>query len=176
MGYRKYLDDIGYVDELEKLDEKDYGGRWEKQLDVFGFDDRDTWNLDHTMLALLYERLKMFQSVANVNMNFHVVEHRGEQISQQEALDLMCERAEEALTSTTNPYMTKLFEDEEKLFGGDDEDESNNGDMSVSNPLLGKGKARHWYFKRWLAVQNDAEHAADEVWELWSKTHSLFWW
>ena len=176
MGHRKYLDDIGYIDELEKLDEKDYGGRWEKQLDVFGFDDRDTWNLNNTMLALLYERLKMFQSVSNINMDFHIVEHRGEKITQREALDLMCERAEEALTRESNPYVTKLLEDEEKLFGRDEEGESSDDDISIFRTLLGENKVQYWYHKRWIAVENDAMHAADEVWELWSKTHCLFWW
>lgn len=33
---------------------------WALEREVFGFDSRSLWNLDHVMSSLLYERLKMY--------------------------------------------------------------------------------------------------------------------
>ena len=36
-------------------------GRWKKERKKYGFDERQTWNLNTTMIELLYERVMMFK-------------------------------------------------------------------------------------------------------------------
>lgn len=33
---------------------------WKRQRDKYGFDEREVWGLDHTMICLLYERIMFF--------------------------------------------------------------------------------------------------------------------
>ena len=108
MTHRKYLDSIGYSTGLEDIEPKDYP-RWEKQESIYGFNDSETWNLDSTMLSLLYERLMMFKDVNNVDLKFHSVSYQGQEINIEQVLDRMCVLAQEALTCESNPYITKLL-------------------------------------------------------------------
>lgn len=65
---RKYLEGIGVTPTNQITDNSDdeREERWAKDTKVFGFDDRDTWNLDSTMLELLYERVRMYVEVSEI--------------------------------------------------------------------------------------------------------------
>lgn len=49
--------------------------QWKKEQKKYGFDSRDTWNLDYTMVAILYERLKMYVEITFVDMEKTLVPH-----------------------------------------------------------------------------------------------------
>lgn len=57
------------------------------------FDERDTFNLDHTLIMWLYERLRFFQDKASqiVNFDFHKFDVDGEELTQRECIDRMVE-------------------------------------------------------------------------------------
>ena len=59
----------------------DYRDSDEKSIALRGFDDADTFSLDYTMLALLYERLTRYQQIAQktVNLDLHTVEVEDDQ-------------------------------------------------------------------------------------------------
>lgn len=64
---RKYLNNLK---NYTSLTEKDWGEdprieQWEKEKKEFGFDSRETWSLDTTMIELLYERLHMYLEKAD---------------------------------------------------------------------------------------------------------------
>lgn len=79
MSKRKYLDDLSYetLEEQTSDAKRKTKKRWEKEREKYGFDERDTWNLDTTMVELLYERIMMFMAVNNVNLDFHTIEVNG---------------------------------------------------------------------------------------------------
>lgn len=54
---RYYLDQIGFSLYQDVKDTKEL----KDQRKTYGFDERDIWDLDETMVALLYERLCMFR-------------------------------------------------------------------------------------------------------------------
>lgn len=64
---RKYLDDLDSKGTWNMTNASDKRiDIWKKEQAIYGFDERDTWNLDHTMLELLYERIKMFVEIVNI--------------------------------------------------------------------------------------------------------------
>lgn len=87
---RKYLDDIG-VDLWSGLEDDKRQERWAKEQEEYGFDERETWALDHAFYCWLYERLKMYVERASkiVKLDFHKFEYEGEELTQQECIDRM---------------------------------------------------------------------------------------
>ena len=74
MGH-KYLENIGY-DLWFKTDDDKRQSQWQETQSIYGFDERETWSLDATMLALLYERVKMYKEIVEnkVDLNFHSID------------------------------------------------------------------------------------------------------
>ena len=58
-----------------------------------GFDERDTFNLDSTLIMWLYERLRYFQDEASktVDFNFHKFDIDGKELTQLECINRMVE-------------------------------------------------------------------------------------
>lgn len=88
---RKYLEDINYQDWRKDMKKDKRNKKWKKERKKYGFDSRDTWNLDSTMAELLYERLCMFDEVNFIDTDFHTIEFEGSKYTQQEAMDLLKE-------------------------------------------------------------------------------------
>ena len=84
---RKYLNDIGYQDWRKDMKKDKRNKKWKKERKKYGFDSRETWNLDSTMAELLYERLKMFNEVNLIDTHYHTIEIDGVEMSMQEAID-----------------------------------------------------------------------------------------
>ena len=59
--------------------------------DYHDFDDRDTFNMDYTLIAWMYQCLRFFQDVASktVNFDFHKFEIDGEELTQRQCIDRM---------------------------------------------------------------------------------------
>ena len=76
MGKRYYLDRIGVPPTYSSVKNENRLKHWEAQRKKYGFDDRDTWSLDYTMILLLYERLCMYLDIADdkVDLEFHEIE------------------------------------------------------------------------------------------------------
>lgn len=94
---RKYLDDIGVTDRPENLKGDHKSSKtWQQERKIYGFDERETWNLDYSFYLWLYERLKMYIKVASafVDLNYHQFEYDGEKYTQLQMINLMLERLE----------------------------------------------------------------------------------
>lgn len=66
---RKYLDDIGFFDRPDLWDANNKARNigWQQERNVCGFDSRETWSMDITFVCWLYERLKMFVEICNID-------------------------------------------------------------------------------------------------------------
>ena len=66
---RKYLDEIGFVErpDMWGSDNKKRNADWQKEREKYGFDSRETWSMDVTFVCWLYERLKMFVEICNID-------------------------------------------------------------------------------------------------------------
>ena len=56
-----YFDKLNYVPFCLDVESCGRNKFWKEQRKKYGFDSRQIWNLDTTMVELLYERLKMYK-------------------------------------------------------------------------------------------------------------------
>ena len=99
---RKYLEDINYQDWRKDMKKDKRNKKWKKERKKYGFDSRETWNLDSTMAELLYERLKMFNEVNIIDTSCHTVEVDDVKMSMQEAIDELLKALKVRLTTQTS--------------------------------------------------------------------------
>ena len=94
---RKYLDDIGEdYSWVWKPEGSERDERFEKEREIYGFDSRETWSLDHVFYMWLYERLKMFVEIGGqvVDLNYNKFDFKGKEYTQLELINMMIERLE----------------------------------------------------------------------------------
>jgi len=69
----KYLNDIGVSLNYGISEDDTRQDEWRKEREIYGFDERDTWGLDSTMIMLLYERVKYFVEFAPVDLTVNEI-------------------------------------------------------------------------------------------------------
>lgn len=94
----KYLDDIGvtkdqnmwWFDDAQYPDDKRIE-KWKTEREIYGFDDRETWDLQRAFYLWLYERLMKYVESASpiINLEFHKFEYKGKEYTQLEMIDMM---------------------------------------------------------------------------------------
>lgn len=67
--------------------------QWHKERRNYGFDNRETWNLNYTFYVWLYEHLMMFKAYASkvIDLDFHTFEYKGETLTQLDCINRMIE-------------------------------------------------------------------------------------
>lgn len=93
MQHNKYLEDLGLS--LDKIgtnfcnDNDERMEYWEKQQKEYGFDDRETWNMDHIFIEWLYSHLMMYLETGGktINLDYHKFTFDGTEYTQREAID-----------------------------------------------------------------------------------------
>jgi len=96
---RKYLEELhsetvtNYCRLLENK-EDDREANWEKERQIYGFDNRETWSLDFTFYLWLYERLMMYKEIGGqtVDLTYHRLEYKNKEYTQLELIDEMLTR------------------------------------------------------------------------------------
>lgn len=61
--------------------------QWKKERKKYGFDERETWSMNFTMIVLLYERLNMYNEINIVNTDYHKITINEIERTQQEWID-----------------------------------------------------------------------------------------
>lgn len=90
---RKYLDDIGVTNRPDTWNKNDSRQEvWKAQRELYGFDERETWNLNYTFNLWLYERLKMYKEYADIDLDYHKFEYEGIEYTQNQMIDMILER------------------------------------------------------------------------------------
>ena len=97
----KYLDDLGIrIEEYGTnfiSDEDERNESWAKQREEYGFDVRETWNLDNTFIEWIYTRFMMYREHCIVNLDYHKISYKSEEMTQREAIDKVIYLAKEVL-------------------------------------------------------------------------------
>lgn len=94
---RKYLDDIGEdYSWVWKPEGSERDETFEKEREIYGFDSRETWNLDCVFYMWLYERLKMFVKIGGqvIDLNYNKFDFKGKEYTQLELINMMIEKLE----------------------------------------------------------------------------------
>ena len=116
---RKYLDDIGedysWVWEPEGSERDEL---FEKEREIYGFDSRETWSLDHVFYMWLYERLKMYKEYAGeiVNLDFHKFVYKEKEYTQRELINMMIQRLEYYFKFFGKEDSSKSYEEYEEEY------------------------------------------------------------
>lgn len=121
MVKNKYLDDLG-------IEKRHYGTNfcsdhdkrspdWAIERMTYGFDQRETWNLEYTFVEWLYTRLMMYCKVNIIDTTYHKIEWQGKELTQQECIDLLINAAKEFLIDTEDDKKFLAFCDLMPLWG-----------------------------------------------------------
>ena len=106
----KYLEDIGLQPEQITSntcgDNDDRKSRWDKQRELYGFDERETWSLDQTFVEWIYSHLMMYLEIGGkiINLEYHKFEFKGREYTQREAIEYICKACENFLLDKSFDY------------------------------------------------------------------------
>lgn len=110
---RKYLDDIGVTNRPDTWNKDDSRQEeWKAQRELYGFDERETWNLNYSFNLWLYERLKMYKEVAGkvIDLNYHKFEFEGQEYyTQEQMIDMILERLENSFKTEFDEFKENDF-------------------------------------------------------------------
>jgi len=102
---RKYLDSIGVIERPDTWNQDDNRQEiWANEREEYGFDERETWALNFSFYLWLYERLKRFVDVCNINLDYHKFEYNGVEYTQRQMIDMMLERLEFSFKPEYNDF------------------------------------------------------------------------
>lgn len=99
----KYLEDIGlaiteYGTNFMSDDDK-RSKDWALERTLYGFDNRETWNLNIIFIEWLYTRVLMYKEQASkrIDLSFHKIQYHNEILSQIEVIDRILSLSKEIL-------------------------------------------------------------------------------
>ena len=115
MVYNKYLEDLG-LKQTEYAtnftgDDDPREEDWKKERETYGFDQRETWNLDHQFVEWLYSHLKMYDEVNCVDTSYHKFQIGEKELTQQECMDYILAACETYLIKSKDALP---FDEEQK--------------------------------------------------------------
>ena len=93
----KYLENIlpkGKSPYDFECDDEIRNQKWEKEREQYGFDERETWNLDFTFFCWLYEHLRKYKEVSPVDLTCKIIKVNNEEKNLGEWIDIMINNAE----------------------------------------------------------------------------------
>lgn len=102
----KYLDDLGLkINEYGTNfmpDDDPREENWSKEREEYGFDNRETWNLDRIFIEWIYTRVMMYKEYTIVDTSFHHVPYKNGMLTHGEAIDKILELSKEMLLNPNN--------------------------------------------------------------------------
>ena len=112
MGH-KYLKDAGFDkyawgDTLPKNDHR--RPQWTKDRKVYGFDERETWSLKDRSLCWLYEHIKMYQEISDINLDHWQFDINGTEMTHRQVLNKILEDIE-VYFNVNGSFIKKYGED-----------------------------------------------------------------
>ena len=103
----KYLSDLGIKENQLPYNwspNDSRGIQWAKQRKEYGFDERETWNLDTSFYLWAYPRLKMFDEINIINTEIENVVFDGNTYTLQQCINIILEGWEIALIDNFQLY------------------------------------------------------------------------
>lgn len=103
----KYLDDLNIpIYEYGTNFVSDYhdykASSWLKEREEYGFDNRETWNLNRIFIEWIYTRVMMYKECCILDLNYHKIAYKDLELTQGEIIDRILELAKEILLDINN--------------------------------------------------------------------------
>ena len=88
----KYLDDLNIpIHEYGTNLVSDYhdcrASSWLKEREEYGFDNRETWNLDRIFIEWIYTRVMMYKECCILDLNYHKFAYKDLELTESEIID-----------------------------------------------------------------------------------------
>lgn len=149
------------------------------EIDVYGFDTRQVWNVDSTMLALLYQHLVVFYEKADeiVDLDYHHID-TGEdtQPTVREVIEEMISLAHAKLSGQWEKEQEEIDEEYDYHFSftGEDSDHNNKSFILIDYLLSGSELHDKW-LKETEKVARREEESIQRFWFLWTCVRPYCW-
>lgn len=112
---RKYLNDLGTTGNCLDIEKDKRKGQWKKERKKYSFDERETWNLNTTMIELLYERVMMYKEINIVDTSFHKITIGEKTKTHRQWIDVIIDRCEKYI-SMEDVHQEELTEYENEIW------------------------------------------------------------
>lgn len=117
----QFLEDIGLkpheygVNFTEKKDKR--RKQWKKEQRKYGFDSRETWNLNNQYAQWLYSHLKLYlkETKEVIDLDYYKIQYEGEEYTQKEAIKKMIKYLEYYLKNADKLDDKKVLKAEKML-------------------------------------------------------------
>lgn len=83
---------LNWMDSTKEDSRREY---WKEQRDTYGIDERETWNWGTEFMDYCYIHLRMYNEVNRVDLDYHKIDKDGEEITVQEAINIILKWFEE---------------------------------------------------------------------------------
>ena len=80
-----------------EFDDEIRNQKWESERLEYGFDERETWNLDFTFFCWLYERLMKYKEISPVDLNCKIIKVNNEEKNLEEWVNLMISNSKDLI-------------------------------------------------------------------------------
>lgn len=147
------------------------------QRHIRGFDDSETWNLDKEMIKNLYDRVKKYQELTNVDTDADIITVNGKEESLTYWLNVIVSNCEEILIES--PYEKEL---DDLNFDLPSFTLQKYAKVNAYNYIkeeyknIEEEKLSYWVEKRLLSLYYDKINCEKEVWEIWAYISKHVWW
>lgn len=159
--YRELLQDKHYyLDQIlpEGWDDSDdsfIAGRekcWLKERKIYGFDERETWEMERNFYIWLYEHIMRYKEICCVDLTYHKFKYKRREYTQEELMNEILERIEF--------YFTYIYRHQEKF--------------KISKKLAqNKYYIQYGYYDDWNDKQNSI---VQEIAKIWAIILPAMWW
>lgn len=122
----KYLEEIGVklpdpvVNSIifSEEDNQERDARFKSQRSIYGFDERETWDLRYSSACWLYQHLKLYKDLGGqvIDLSFYKfrLEDMNEELSQGDVIDIIIELLENFLKYENRSGIQESFNDDEE--------------------------------------------------------------
>ena len=96
----KYLDDLlpkGKTPYDFYYDDEIRNQKWKKEVEEYGFDEREMWLLDFTFFCWLYEHLRKYREVGPVDLTSKIIKVNNEEKNLEEWINLMISNSKDLI-------------------------------------------------------------------------------
>lgn len=119
----EYLERIGLIGKNNpyylKNNKDSRKSKWKEEFKRYGFDSRETWNLNYVFICIIYERLKMYNEYTDnkIDKTFHHYEWKNKDYTFQQLINIVLDKCIFYLKNSDSDNAYELAKDIFEILG-----------------------------------------------------------